>query len=253
MNIHIEYQPPQLTFDAFHRVDAACFPHEPIPPDDFRTFGKNDFWAAFDSTTLVGYCYVIRRPDMSWLSRLCVCSEYRQFGIATQMMRIVIDHARQIGLPDIVLYEKFGFHPVESAYQFVFVDPDQINSNRTSKSITAVPILDIEETSWPQFPREWTDMAAVHRPPNQYVFVFRDPSGKNMGYCRFSPQFPGCFPFTIEQPQEYLLPALRQLHRYALPGKESIILTFSDDELAEACRILSLKLNYQLYKMFRYG
>jgi GNAT superfamily N-acetyltransferase len=265
MNIHIEYQPDGLLFDEFCRVDVECFPQEPINYEAFTHIVKKDFWAAYDSTILIGYCYVVRRHNISWLSRMCVAGQYRHRGIASQMMQTVIDNAKQDGMPDIMLYvesenlsairlyERFGFRSIESAYQFMIVDPEQIHLKQTSKSITAVPICEYEESYWPQFPREWTNIAEMHKPPERYVLLFLDQSGRNWGYCRLTPQFPGCFPLVVEQPLDNLLPVLQELRRYLMPGKEALILTFSDDELAEACRELGLKMNYQLYKMYREG
>lgn len=263
MNLHIDYQPGDLTFEAFHPVDAECFPHEPIRPEAFPNLLAADFWAAYDGGRVIGYCYMVRRPDMAWLSRMCVIAEYRQRGIASRMMQTAIDHAVQVGLPDMVLYVqsdnppaiglygRFGFQVVESAYQFVVADPEQIFSRQSPNSIAAVPITALEPACWPQFPREWANIAEMHKPPEQVVLLFQDPSGRNRGYCRFRPGFPGCFPFVLAQPLVNLLPVLQQLRPYALPGKEAFVLTFSDDRLAEACQALGLKMNYQLYKMFR--
>jgi hypothetical protein len=58
---------------------------------------------------------------------------------------------------------------------------------------------------------------------------------------------------VIKRPLVNLLPVLQALRWYQLPGKEELMLTFSGDELAEACKQLGLKLNYQLYKMVRQG
>jgi GNAT superfamily N-acetyltransferase len=263
MNLHIDYQPGNLTFAEFHLVDEECFPHEPIRPEAFPSLLAADFWAAYDGDRVIGYCYMVRRLDMSWLSRMCVSGEYRQRGIASRMMQAAIAQARQVGLPDMVLYvqsdnlpaiglyERFGFKAVESAYQFVVIAPEQIYSRQPSGSITAVPVTELEPACWPQFPREWANIAEMHRPPEQVVLLFQDLSGKNLGYCRFRPGFPGCFPFVLAQPLVNLLPVLQQLRPYALAGKEALVLTFSDDQLAEACRALGLKMNYQLFKMFR--
>lgn len=265
MNFRIEYRPSELSFDEFQHVDAECFPQDPLNFASFLSLREHDFWGAYDALRLVGYSYVVRKPNLSWLSRICVSQAYRHKGIASAMLQMVIDHARQIGLPDLLLYvqsdnlpasqlyERFCFAIIESAYQFRLVDLQQQFPGQKSQPITAVPILEVEKALWPAFPREWENLAEMHQPPQQVVLLFFDSSRENLGYCRLNPQFPGCFPFVVKQPLVNLKPVLQALHRYQLPGKEELILTFSDEELAQACKQMGMKLNYQLFKMFRQG
>jgi GNAT superfamily N-acetyltransferase len=265
MIFKIEYQPGNLSFDEFQRVDAECFHLEPINQLTFANFSSQDFWAAYDSTRLVGYSYAVRKPDVSWLSRICVSETYRRKGIASSLLQMVIDHAGEIGLPDLLLYvqsdnlpaiqlyEQFRFQIIETAYQFKLVDRQNIFSIQRSELITAVPITEVEKSRWPEFLPEWMNITELHRPPEEYVLLFFNSSGENQGYCRLTPHFPGCFPFVVKQPFANLIPVLQALHPYQLPNKDDLMLTFSDEDLADACRQSGLKLNYQLYKMFRRG
>ena len=265
MSLCIEYQPKALSYDEFHRLDRECFPQEPIQRKAFVNFVQHDFWAAYESLTLVGYSYMIRKPDVSWLSRIAVAAEYRDRGIAAQMMQSIIEHSISIGLPEMILYvrsdnipairlyEGFGFTSIESAYQYVLPNPQQMLSAPASEAISAVPINLLAKSARPQFPREWANLAEMHNPPEVFVLVFRDQFASNQGYCRLNPQFPGCFPFVVDRPSINLLPTLQALRSYLLPEKESLILTFSDSHLAITCTEMGLKMNYQLFKMFRLG
>ena len=265
MAVRIEYRPAHLTFEEFHRVDGECFPAEPIASEGFSTFMADDFWAAYDGDSPVAFGYVVRKPDVAWISRIATSAAYRKQGVATELMRTMVHHCLRIGLSDMMLYvqsdnaaairlyERFGFRTVESAYQFILSGPRLLTPppDDVGEPITAVPITDLSGSSVPQWPREWSNIADTHRPPEQYVLVFRDESGTHRGYCRLVPCFPGCFPFVVDRPATYLAGALHALREFLLPEKDILKLTFSDDALADACVELGLKLNYQLFKMLR--
>ncbi len=267
MAVRIEYQPAGLTFDEFHRVDEDCFPDEPVSPESFTKVMGHDLWAAYDGESLVGFSYVVRKADVAWLARIGTASSHRRRGVGTNMLQTVIDHCRRIGLPDVMLYvqsdnptairlyESFSFRITDSAYQFILSIPDlaSCRPRRPAERITAIPITELDPPSLPHFPCEWTDIATMHEPPEQYVFVFRDQSSANRGYCRLSPRFPGCFPFVLHRPSTDLPAALLALRDFLLPEKEILKLTFWDESLADACTALGLRLNYKLFKMLRPG
>ncbi len=267
MAVRIEYRPAGLAFEEFHRVNRECFPDEPLSSDDFASVVAHDFWAAYDGESLVGFSYVVRKPDIAWLARIGTAGTHRHRGVGTLMMSTVVGHCQQTGLPDIMLYvqsdnvtairlyERFGFRTTESAYQFILSVPDleKYRPNRPTETIMAVPITELGRSSLPRFPRESIDIADMHKPPDQYVFVFRDLFGANRGYCRLSPRFPGCFPFVVERPSADLPAVLWALREFLLPEKDILKLTLSGDALADACTKLGLKLNYQLFKMLRSG
>jgi len=196
MTLRIEYNPAFLHFSEFHRIDGECFPDEPIDEETFQTIVANDFWAAWDSMSLLGYCYIARKPDLAWLSRIAVSKRYRRNGIATRLMLDVLAHCSRIGLPETMLYVKddnataiqlyyrFGFRPIESTFQYILSIPTFTAKapSEGRENVRAVPITEIDATKLPTFPREWADIRSMHKPPDQYVLVFRDMQNGELGY-----------------------------------------------------------------------
>ncbi|MBN1944639.1 MAG: GNAT family N-acetyltransferase [Bradymonadales bacterium] len=264
MDMRIEYRPPSLSYNRFYEVEVQCFPDEPLGPEEFAGVLARDFWAAYDSESLVGYSYLICKPEVTWLARLGVATSHRKRGIATRLLETMIAYCRSNGPADMMLYtqstnrpalrlyERFDFKPIDGAYQFVLSDPQERLSTEEGR-IQAIPVVEIPRPEWPPLPREWGDLAETHSPPKRYVLLFRDRGGKTLGYCRLDPGFPGCFPLVLERPLENLASALEALHPYLRPEKDILKLTFSSDELADACRALGLGLNYNLVKMLRPG
>ncbi|MFX1562477.1 MAG: hypothetical protein ACFFDP_04135, partial [Promethearchaeota archaeon] len=81
------------------------------------------------------------------------------------------------------------------------------------------------------------------------VFTLKSLGGKIVGACRFTPSFPGCFPFEIENIDSFddFISGLRP---YSLPQFDFVRVTFTDnDELAQLCNSRSYKLHHLLYKM----
>lgn len=262
MSIRIEYQPTTLTYEAFHRVDSVCFPQEAMDAKSFAAAMTMDYWVAWDGDIVAGFAFNFQRPELSWLRRIGVAPEYRCQGIASALMRTFLEHCRHIGLPNTILYvrtdnvsairlyERFGFRDVESTYQFLLANPTDRLAEAASSEISAIPICDLPQSSWPLFPQEWANIAEMHQPPDSHVFVFRQQTN-TVGYCRLNPRFPGCFPFVVERPSENLMPALRSIRDCLQPGRPVLKLTISDPLVASACRESGFELNYELFKMLR--
>ena len=261
MAIEIVYQPSDLSLDDFERVDRACFPDEPLPRDSLAGRSAGDFWAAFDGATLRGYAFLDHAQGLGWLRRIGVSPAHRRRGIGSRLLQAAIAHCEGLGLPKIMLYRMsdneaarrlyvtHGFVEVGSAYQYIW----QVGAapKDSADPLEAVEMRTVDPAILPALPEEWSDLAAKHDPPSNYVLVFRDPEGKVRGYCRLNPSFPGCFPFVLDRPARDLQSALASLRAYLDPKIPTLKLTCSSDALAAACDDHGLDVNYRLCKMMR--
>jgi GNAT superfamily N-acetyltransferase len=263
MSIKLEYKPTALKFSEFSQLDTECFPDEPLDEASFSAFLGQDFWSAWDNDRLVGYCGVHRKPDFAWLRRIGVHQTYRKQGIGRQLMQAAVDYSRLIGLPEIILYvqddnrpamhlyESFAFRKAEATFQYQLdiAKLDDIQPNFVQKQLVVIPINEVPLSRLPRFPSQWSDIASIHGPPYQYVLIFHDRNGIGIGYCRLTPSFPGCFPFVIDEPGNYLINALQRLKPYLNPEKVNLKLTIDDPTIAQVCESFGFRLNYTLYKM----
>ncbi len=264
MAVQVQYHPDSSLLCAIRGIDRECFPDEPMDEHTLASAIQEDFWIALCDGLPAGFVYLIRRPDVSWLSRIGTASSHRCRGVATALLQTVLRHCAQIGLPETILYvrtdnphamrlyERFGFASAESSYQFVLTDPLARPASGIEDHISAVPIDTLPASDLPSFRREWANITTMHRPPDTYVLVFRE-GDRTVGYTRLNPGFPGCFPFVVEEPLRRLRAVLRVLVPYLRPDKEILKLTFWDSAMAEACRRAGLRLNYELVKMHRKG
>jgi GNAT superfamily N-acetyltransferase len=265
MVIRIEYQPHGLTYSEFAKVDRECFPCEPGDEVLFQAFLGQDFWAAWDGGALAGYCSAFSKPTLFWIRRIGVAGSHRRQGIDRELMSRALAHCREMGLgkamlyvqegnsPALSLYEAFGFVKAETIFQYIWETPlkSSFPSRKATPAIKALPVDEAFEASMPELPEQWGDFRALHKPPGQYALLFNDEQGEAIGYCRLSPGFPGCFPFSVNYPAVNLPGVLLALRGYLLPEKDHLKLTLDDPALAETCDTLGLRLNYKLYKMVR--
>lgn len=264
-SIRIEYQPSFLSFNTFHQVDLECFPDEPLDLDGYQFRLSQDFWAAMVGENLVGYCTVYRKERLAWLGRLGVNSNYRRMGIGTELMKTAIQFSREMGMQEMMLYvmqdnlaalhlyESFGFVKDDITYQYVWdtSHPDNLVITASVPLIRVTPVDQVPGDAFSGIPLQWADLRDLHHPPSQYVFIFDDGEDNQIGYCRFNPGFPGCFPFVINNPATNLPAVLKELQKYLFPEKNYLKLTFNDPALVQACDTYHLRLNYRLFKMIR--
>jgi hypothetical protein len=165
--------------------------------------------------------------------------------------RTVILYVRQDNPAATHLYEKYGFTVSEETYQYIVPTdriPDQ-GRGGDSFSVEVVPVTEVPPHSRPAFSAQWSQIAKLHDPPKTYVLLFVIEGKQQIGYCRLSPGFPGCFPFELSSPREQLPGALAALKPYLSTEHKILKLTFASAEMAQACDALAFELNYCLYKM----
>jgi len=260
----IVYRPKILDYEIFKPIEDLCFSEEPIDIKLFQEWITKDFWAALDDNKLIGYSYLKLKPDLARIARIAVVPNYRNKGIGSKLMGIMIDYCQANNRPKIILnvrqdnpsairlYQKYGFIKSEVSYQYIVPIKRFLNSFRQSpsKMVTAAPITDVDVSLIPPFSEEWRDLDSIHNPPDNYVLIFMTKRGQVVGYCRLNPDFPGCYPFVVNGVTvSKLSDILFSLKTYLNPEKKELKLTFSDKDLADVCEQLDFKLNYKLFKM----
>lgn len=253
------YQPQDLTYHEFMRVSNACFENEPVSEREFSSMKASDFWGVFAGEALVGFGFLKFQDDLAWIAKVAVAEAHRRQGIGRRLMELMIERAREEGKNQCILYveqdnngaielyRSFGFSPAETTYQFVVPAARLVLRPEGIPTVTAKMVTEIDEHELPEFKMQWMNLPESHNPPRTYVLVFFNADGHQVGYCRLSPQFPGSFPFVIEEPSKYLLPALLSIR--PLLEKDTLRLTFTGGDIAKACGELGYELNYTLYKM----
>ena len=146
------------------------------------------------------------------------------------------------------LYKKFGFSVTGTTWHY-FVPFSTINpTGLYSCQRINDDEIDIVGTRYNEsFPA--SQIRRFLESDENIVLILKDENGQLQGACRFSPLFPGCFPFEIESP-ECLDDFVFGIQKLSLPENDYVRLTFTDNpELAALCDSRGYRLHHRLYKM----
>lgn len=146
------------------------------------------------------------------------------------------------------LYKKFGFRISGKTWHY-FIPFDSL---RPLNIYTCQEILENEINPVGEKYADALPAAQIKRfltYDEFHVLTLKNNNDDIVGACRFTPDFPGCFPFVIDNFDAFddFLVGLKQ---YSLPDYDHIRVTFTDyPKLAQLCEERMYKLHTKLYKM----
>lgn len=257
----IEYRPLHLEYSAFIRCNDLCFADEPMSEGDFERYRSENFWAAHLGRELIGYGIATDAGTKWRIKRMAVDPGHRGSGFGQCLLSAMIQRGADAGCEALDLsvqqdnpaaihiYEKAGFRTVGESYQYV-VDieklKDDLEHTKDSGAYTVAPITQYDRDSLPGGVARWYDAYSY---PGSQVLVFGQREVGHIGFCRLNPDFPGCSPFEIWQPDVRLGEILALLDDCLIPGKRRLKLTFADPSLAARSEEEGFRLNYKLFEM----
>lgn len=241
-----------LDFEAFSRLNEACFPHEPISTHDFQAFIKASFWTVTRQGEPVGYAVMSHHGNRAHIRRIGIHPAYRRQGLGHQLMQSILDQAAGLGAAwidlsvqqdnpaAIHLYRKYGFQFTGESVQFSLSIPSPPATN-----YAAIPVNEFRGHA--EAIQAWSDS---HAPPNYWVLVFMQ-GNVTLGFTRFSPDFPGCSPFEIfeDTPLVDIQALVSTLGPYTLPGKTTVKITTGNPTAIGLFKTGGIRQNYSLYGM----
>lgn len=246
----IDYNPVELTYEQFIKIHEECFPNESMNKEIFNEMKMNHMWVVFFDEKLIGYMYVKMTPESVHLSRIGISTSYRRKGIAKRLIEQLIRfsmeqkkssitlYAQMDNQPAFDLYRKYGFNSIESCWQFVIPIREVLAKCKDN--------VDYKLEAIPNDDNNSLKNCNVLR---KCCLDFKDKHGNFYGNCCLDPDFPGCSPFIIREPDKYFIDSLFALKTYLNPMKEELLLTFSNTLLRTTCHNMGFRLNYKLVKM----
>jgi len=247
----------------FHEMDLLIFKDEPMTEETFRSSIASInslIIVVIDKETkkFIGYLMIRIHGNEGHIARIGVHPDFQRKGLGSVLLEKSIHHLKkgkctnyflyvlEENIPAINLYKKYGFYEETISYQF------------------KVPF-----TKLPEKPRgkcrhvEWGEIQLIslrfNQNPfriqqffgneNQHVLTF-EIMGQQIGFCRFSPNFPGAMPFILKD-TNYIFDFVAHL-KELITNKEFdyIRITFDgQDKLLQKLTEEKISLNYRLLKM----
>ena len=252
-------------WERFHEMDILIFPEDSLTQESFEgsLAGMNVQTVVMvhkESKEFIGYYRLAVYGTLGHIARIGVHPAYRRKGSGKILVEKSIYYLKWAGckkyylyvLKDnegaIELYKKSGFKLEANSYQY-FV-PDDYLVEKPRGHCRHVEWGEIQMIAL-RFNLNPFQIQQYFTRENQLVFIY-ELMGQQIGFCRFSPNFPGAMPFILKDPN-YLADFVSILHTY-ITKKDigNIRITFDGQErLLEKCIKDNLPLNYELLRMSR--
>jgi ribosomal-protein-alanine N-acetyltransferase len=248
-------------WEEFHKMNIEIFPEDAVWEDSFRKHvqGEGFFILELDDE-MIGFLIVQRYgKDEGYVRGIGVLEAQRGKGYG----RLLMDHAlnwfrtqddiRAVHLQAdlneaaLSLYRKTGFKKVGTTWHYFVpfdsVEPRGEYSCHEIQESEIETVVNIFPSTPPEQIRKFLSDDDVH------VLVLKNSDGNIKGFARFSPKFPGCFPFEMTS-ADCFDDFVSELKKYSLPEFDYVRTTFTNiPELAEICEKRKYRMHHKLYKM----
>ncbi len=249
-------------WEGFHVMDKVIFPDDMLSEEWMKKRVERDGCFVLElEDVIIGELIVSRfGEDEGHLGRIGVDSDQQGRGFSKSLMKYAIEWFQDQGdisnvhlytqHDNIVaqgLYRKFGFEmtgttwhffvpfdSLEPQYKYVCQEIEQTEIDPVGALFESLPAAQIERfLSYDEYK----------------VLTLKDEWRNIVGVCRFTPDFPGCFPFEIVKTEcfdDFIL----GVKNFCLPEFDYVRVTFTDMyDLAGLCEQRNYKLHHKLYKM----
>ena len=249
-------------WDQLQEIDVEIFPDDALEEDWFRKRVERDgCFVLVRDGQIVGNLIVARfGADEGHLGRIGVAKSQQGKGYGSMLMEYAIDWFRKEGGIGEVhlytqdfnktaqsLYKKFGFRKSGTTWHyFVPFDSIQPKNDCTCQEIQESEIESVAEM-FPSLPAEQIRRFMTYE--EFQVLTLKDRGGNIQGVCRFTPSFPGCFPFEIAATGLFD-DFINGIERFSLPENDYVRVTFTNlPMLAALCEKRNYRLHHKLFKM----
>jgi ribosomal protein S18 acetylase RimI-like enzyme len=248
-------------WEEFHKMDVEIFPDDAMEEESFRkrVDGDGCFVLTLDGQ-IIGNLIVNRfGKDGGYLGRIGVVEAHRGKGFGSVLLDYALDWFHKEGGIRTVqlqadlneaaqgLYKKYGFKKAGTTFHY-FVPYDSVEPQQ---KYTCQEIQEDEiESVGKQFSSIPAEVIRRFLASDDYhVLTLKDMNGNIEGVCRFTPSFPGCFPFEITS-VDCFDDFVAGLMEFKLLEHDYCRVTFTDiPELAELCEKREYRLHHRLHKM----
>ena len=249
-------------WDEFHEMDLELFPDDSMRENWFKARTERDgVFALMQDGRIIGNLIVARfGQDEAHLGRIGVSKSHQGKGFGSMLMEYAIDwFDKQGGIRAVYLYtqdfnetaqglyKKYGFKRAGTTWSY-YVPYDSIEPEKkyTCEKIQEDEI-DSVGSKFLSMPAEQIRRFLTY--DEFLVLTLKDRSGSIEGACRFTPSFPGCFPFEISS-TECFDDFIEGLMKFKLPEHDNLRVTFTDiPDLADICEQREYRLHHRLHKM----
>ncbi|MHA2141506.1 MAG: GNAT family N-acetyltransferase [Candidatus Thorarchaeota archaeon] len=246
----------------FQIIDDELFPDDLMDRESFtRIISRGSFFALESDGKIIGMLAVSKfGEDAGHLGRIGVTTSMQNQGLGARLMKHAVDWFRNENLAQAILYtqdhnkhaqhlyKKFGFEVIGTTWHYFVPFRTITPSGNYRCDLIQEDEIELVGRKY----HNYLPAAQIRRfleTEGQYVFVLKNKEADIIGACRFTPTFPGCMPFRIDN-LDAIDDFLSGLNEHSLPEYDYVRLTFTDNEgLAALCDSRGYKQHHRLYRM----
>ncbi|MFW9978154.1 MAG: GNAT family N-acetyltransferase [Candidatus Thorarchaeota archaeon] len=248
-------------WDAFHRFDVLAFPDDTMSEEFFfKRLDRDGFFSLDLKGEMIGQLIISPfGENEGHLGRIAIAPTHQGQGYGNVLLQEAMKWFKDHSLTKVhlytqdhnkvaqSLYRKFGFEKSGTTWHY-FVPLETLRQRKQFKcqpiELDEIEVVGMRYASLPAAQiRRFLEFS------EHPVFTLKDDDGSLKGACRFTPSFPGCFPFELDE-IDGLDDFLLGLKPYSLPEYDYIRITFVDNEkLSVLCKERGYRLHHRLFKM----
>lgn len=249
-------------WDRVLEMEQEFFEDDMFRQDQFiNRVHRGNFFALEVGGQLVGELAVDRFGSVEGhLGRIGVARSHQRQGLGSMLMDYAIDwfrnkkdisavhlYTQDYNKPAQTLYHKYGFSKTGTTWHYIV----PFNSLKPEGKYTchAISEAEIELVAKMFLSLPAAQIRRFLESDEYHVLTLKSIEGKIVGACRFTPSFPGSFPFEITSLDCFddFIQGMKQL---SLPEFDHVRTVFTDNEkLANVCEERDYHLHHKLFKM----
>ena len=249
-------------WDEYHKLDSEIFPDDMTEREPFmRRLEKEGFFALEVEDRLAGTLRLnIYGDEGGHLASIGVAKRHQGKGFGKALMQYALDWFRERGVTHVHLYTQDFNTTAQGLYRrFGF----EVSGTTWSYSVPYPSISPSGSCACQRIREEEIDRVAEKYPDalpasqirrflssDRYVVLtLKDGQHRIIGAGRFTPSFPGCFPFLLDD-LECFDDFIAGIKQFSQPEFDYVRIIFTDyPDLARLCEQRGYKLHHRLYRM----
>lgn len=252
-------------WEGFDRLQHELFPDDLMSWEDFEKRVERDGFFALTTTAgrIIGCLSMGRFGDASGhIALIGIARGMQRRGFGSELMDFGLKWLRGLGgiteaflytqqdnHPAQALYRRFGFEATATTWHY-FVPFKTI---RPAGEYRCEPIAEKDIEAMGQQFADRLPATQIRRwlASQQLVLILRDSERRVAGISRFTPSFPGAFPFELVAVEGFD-DFISSLRAHSLPEFDYVRVTFTDNlALARLCERRGYRLHHKLFRLTR--
>ncbi len=251
-------------FEEVHEMEQEIFKEDSVRKDTFINSILTRYFVALEVNGEIAGELTLSRFGINEgiLNRIGVAKSFQKKGIGSYLMNHALEWFKKEGGISIIhlytqdynmtaqsLYKKFGFEITGTTWHYFVPFHTLKPEERYMCQEIRDDEIDFVGEKYSTLPAAQIRNYLEDKVTKYYILTLKDESEKIIGAARFTPSFPGSFPFEITGIKGFD-DFMKGMEKLSLPEYDYVRTVFTDNpDLADLCEERNYHLHHRLYRM----